>query len=185
MVVDSRQKYEFYKRRYECKNCGKRYNTYELSEDDYGYITNHLKYSDNKEISLEDTIALEQSKLANSNYYTDSPERKERASYQERLINYLIEYRDSEEIKIPKQHRIVKKFGDAQYNICMEECAELIQAINKHIRYNNETTKEHLTEEISDVLICIEQLKILTGIDNKDIQNMVEKKWKRTKRRLL
>jgi hypothetical protein len=31
---------------------------------------------------------------------------------------------------IPYQGQIVRRYGEAQYNIAMEECAELIQAIN-------------------------------------------------------
>lgn len=46
-----------------------------------------------------------------------------------------------------------------QENMCMEECAELIQAINKKHR-----GKAHnLAEEIADVEICLEQLKMINS----------------------
>lgn len=88
-------------------------------------------------------------------------------------------------INIPYQGRIVHKYGDAQYNIAMEECAELIQAINKHLRYNNQKSREHLIEEISDVLICIDQLKILADIKPFEIQHMIDYKTYRNVKRLL
>ena len=49
----------------------------------------------------------------------------------------------------------------------VEECAELIQAINKWRRSKDlESTKdavEHLAEETADVIIMMEQLKIIIG----------------------
>lgn len=47
--------------------------------------------------------------------------------------------------------------ADAQTTVCMEECAELIQAISKEKRGKHDIM--HLAEEIADVLICIEILK--------------------------
>lgn len=49
----------------------------------------------------------------------------------------------------------------------VEECAELIQAINKWRRaQNRESIKDavdHLAEEAADVIIMIEQIKIMVG----------------------
>ena len=49
----------------------------------------------------------------------------------------------------------------------VEECAELIQAINKWRRSKDrESTKdavEHLAEETADVIIMLEQIKIMVG----------------------
>ena len=49
----------------------------------------------------------------------------------------------------------------------VEECAELIQAINKWRRTKDlESTKdavEHLAEEAADVIIMLEQIKIMVG----------------------
>lgn len=52
----------------------------------------------------------------------------------------------------------IKKFGErAQEEMVIEECAELIQAISKKHR-----GKEHnIAEEIADVEIMLEQLKII------------------------
>ena len=86
-------------------------------------------------------------------------------------------------INIPDQTWIVEKFGESQYNIAMEECAELIQAINKHLRLYTAETEQHLIEEIADVMICLEQLQILAEIDEDDLQAMILVKDFRTRKR--
>ncbi len=54
--------------------------------------------------------------------------------------------------------KVVECFGeDAQENMCIEECAELIQAINKKHRHK----PHNIPEEIADVEITLEQLKII------------------------
>ena len=44
-----------------------------------------------------------------------------------------------------------------QSTVCMEECAELIQAISKAKR--GKINRDNMIEEIADVLICIENVK--------------------------
>lgn len=53
----------------------------------------------------------------------------------------------------------------AQYDQCVEECAELIVAINKYKRkclyneyINNPEVEENLVEELADTFMCVEQL---------------------------
>lgn len=87
-------------------------------------------------------------------------------------------------IDIPEQGAVVNKYGNAQFGIAMEECAELIQAVSKHSRYNCNETRANLIEEISDVLLCIEQLKIMAKITPEEIQKCIDTKWERTKWRL-
>lgn len=54
--------------------------------------------------------------------------------------------------------KAVNRFGDeAQENMCIEECAELIQAINKKHRH----LPSNIAEEIADVEIMLEQLKLI------------------------
>lgn len=54
----------------------------------------------------------------------------------------------------------IKVYGDFnQENMAIEECAELIQAINKKHR----GLKHNIPEEIADVEIMLEQLKIANG----------------------
>ena len=79
--------------------------------------------------------------------------------------------------------KALKKYGrKSQMMICAEECSELIQAITKRIRYYKcETinTRENLVEEIADVIICIEYLKMIDAIDQSEIDLYISSKIKR------
>lgn len=69
--------------------------------------------------------------------------------------------------------------------ICVEEPSELIKAITKAERYPGQTTKiDNIAEEIADVLICIEYLKVIYDIDQEEIENWINKKIKRIKERV-
>lgn len=48
----------------------------------------------------------------------------------------------------------------------IEECAELIQALQKKKRYGFTKMRERVEEEIVDVYICLKQLKIIYGVDD-------------------
>ena len=70
----------------------------------------------------------------------------------------------------------------------IEECAELIQAINKYNRFLNgeyagkeKKVIANLVEELADVEICIEQLKHFLEITDSKINNIKEFKINRTK----
>ena len=72
----------------------------------------------------------------------------------------------------------IQHYGaDNQSTVCMEECAELIQAISKMKRGNTNTF--NLQEEIADVLICIEMLKQMYHISDKNIDMWIRKKQAR------
>ena len=67
----------------------------------------------------------------------------------------------------------------AQERMCIEECAELIQAINKKHR-----GKAHnIQEEIADVEITLEQLKIINCCAY-DVERIKEEKIKRLAERI-
>lgn len=76
--------------------------------------------------------------------------------------------------------KIIDKYGiQAQSNIAMEECAELIQAISKCLRSKDIVpilVREYLIEEMADVSICLEQLKVMYSIDDYEIES-----WKMMK----
>ena len=79
--------------------------------------------------------------------------------------------------------RSIEHYGkDAQSTVCMEECAELIQAISKEKRGNSD--KDHLAEEIADVIICIEILKQIYNITEDEIYSWVITKQERIIRRI-
>jgi NTP pyrophosphatase (non-canonical NTP hydrolase) len=69
-----------------------------------------------------------------------------------------------------------------QSTVCMEECAELIQAISKAKR--GKINRDNMIEEIADVLICIEMLKQMYMISDEKINNWIEKKQAREVERM-
>lgn len=76
---------------------------------------------------------------------------------------------------------IINHFGvNRQSRQAMEECGELIQAINKMLRYPDDEVKRiELIEEIADVLIMITQLKIMFSIEKSELRRMIDYKRNR------
>lgn len=75
-----------------------------------------------------------------------------------------------------------------------EECAELIQAVSKYYRFRNSKNIkdeiltstydsnmliQNIVEEIADVEIMLEQMKILLNINNEAVEGVKEKKVNR------
>ena len=75
---------------------------------------------------------------------------------------------------------------EAQMMQCIEEMAELIQAINKYFRANTdeEMAKAYISviEEISDVQIMLEQMRLLFG--DKAVDEQITAKLGRLEKRL-
>lgn len=67
--------------------------------------------------------------------------------------------------------------------VCMEECAELTQAISKKLR-DPTSPNNHLVEEMADVTICLNLLKLMYGITDKAISDWVEAKTLRLAKRM-
>ena len=62
-------------------------------------------------------------------------------------------------------NKILNHYGfEAQREILVEECAELIQAISK-LKRKGERTSENFLEELADVSIMIEQMKLALSQD--------------------
>lgn len=79
--------------------------------------------------------------------------------------------------------RSVDHYGaEIQATVCMKECAELIQAISKEKR--GKIDRDNMTEEIADVLICIEMLKQMYMISEDKINKWIEKKQAREAERM-
>ena len=69
--------------------------------------------------------------------------------------------------------------------IAMEECAELIQAISKVKRYGFVGEyRDNLIEEIADVSIVIREIMMIFGISVGDINEVIDSKIQRIKKRL-
>lgn len=86
--------------------------------------------------------------------------------------------------------KISDKYGKGQLIVCMEEMAELSQALSKLLRLSGagqptrikskEEIISKITEEISDVMITLEQVGTLLNISNADIQKMIDYKLERS-----
>ena len=97
-----------------------------------------------------------------------------------------------------KIKKIAVTYGyDAQSRQCIEEMAELTQAINKFWRKDLKcgqlTTLEvpigspqelSIVEEIADVEICLAQMKYLLAIREEDINKVIEQKLDRQLERI-
>lgn len=83
--------------------------------------------------------------------------------------------------------KIIHKHGTvAQSMIAMEECSELIQAISKCLRSKEMIpieTREHLIEEMADVMICLEQLMVMYSITDEELMSWIKRKELRLKKR--
>jgi len=64
-----------------------------------------------------------------------------------------------------------------QLMVAIEEMSELTKELTKMSRGNGSTMK--LTEEIADVSICLEQIKLFFNIEDKDIELFKQFKLKR------
>ena len=88
-------------------------------------------------------------------------------------------------MKINKEllQKVIDKYGTTlQSTVAMEELAELIKEISKVIRGNKNA--DGMIEEIADVLIMIEQLKLMYNISDEEIQSEISDKLYRMEWRL-
>lgn len=86
----------------------------------------------------------------------------------------------SESRKYENRHMLPLKEGGHE-NTCLliasEECAELIQAIQKAQR--GKLNRENLIEEIADVIICIDWVKEIFAIQDEELNTWVNFKKNR------
>lgn len=85
---------------------------------------------------------------------------------------------------IPQCREVAKHWGNRMPMMCMEEAAELIQAISKMERVpeTGETvidSKEHLIEEMGDILIAVEALREFYRIPEDKIEMRIREKLAR------
>ena len=82
--------------------------------------------------------------------------------------------------------RNIKYYGiEQETTIAMEECSELIQAISKCKRYGCiNKYRENLIEEMTDVLIMIDELKMIYQISDVDISDIRQYKMNRQSYRI-
>lgn len=74
---------------------------------------------------------------------------------------------------------------EQETTIAMEECSELIKAISKCKRYGCiNKYRENLIEEMTDVLIMIDELKMIYQISDVDISDIRQYKMNRQSYRI-
>lgn len=87
----------------------------------------------------------------------------------------------------------IDRYGiERQSLVAMEELSELQKAISKLVRNPEEKTKplefkglrNNLIEEMADVIICMDQLKEFYQIERPEIQELIQAKQARQRRRL-
>jgi hypothetical protein len=75
--------------------------------------------------------------------------------------------------------KALEKWGDQQYIILFEEMAELTKELTKDLRGKGNTMR--ILEELADVEICLEQMKVKFG----DITDFKAKKLERLRKKVL
>lgn len=77
----------------------------------------------------------------------------------------------------------IEHYGtERQSIVCMEECSELIQAISKELR--GKSDRNHLAEEMADVMICIKILQEMYNIGTSELESWIFTKQERIKGRM-
>ena len=80
---------------------------------------------------------------------------------------------------------IINSYGTkSQEDVAIEEMAELQKAILKHRRYTGDETRAEIIDEIADVEIMIEQLKIIYSC-KKEVERRINYKIERQIKRIL
>ena len=90
-----------------------------------------------------------------------------------------------DEVKI--MHICLDQWGvPAQVGQAVEECAELIAALQKYV---NRTPKpgmvENILDEIADVEMMLAQMRVVLGIDDETLRKRIEHKFERLKNQYL
>ena len=78
---------------------------------------------------------------------------------------------------------LIAKYGILQMVIAIEELSELQKELCKALRDN--TNIDNLVEEMADVYIMLQQMKLFFGINQRQINKIKNEKLERTKNRLL
>lgn len=75
--------------------------------------------------------------------------------------------------------RALERWGiDSQVKVCIEELAELIQVLAKFGRKRNGSIKDNIAEEIADVELMMEQMKVAFEI-REDVEGWKHEKIER------
>ena len=79
----------------------------------------------------------------------------------------------------------VRTYGiEKQSLIVCEELSELMKEVSKAIRKGSQYNMADMIEEIADVQIMIEQLEFYYGIEDSDIEMVIDRKTERLAKRM-
>lgn len=86
-------------------------------------------------------------------------------------------------------HEAIDYYGEFnQHSVAQEECGELIQAISKWLRAVKPTdqlnARNLIRDEMADVLIMLEQLKLMHSITDKELNQQIDYKLVRLRGRM-
>ena len=80
---------------------------------------------------------------------------------------------------------IINTYGtNVQQDIAIEELSELQKAILKHRRFTDKETEKGIIDEIADVSIMLEQLKIIYSC-SREVEEQIDYKIERQIKRIL
>lgn len=74
--------------------------------------------------------------------------------------------------------RMIDKYGNMQLVIAIEELSELQKEISKNLRKKG--NREHIIEEMADVQLILEELKVFFGISQNELDYVISQKKART-----
>lgn len=100
------------------------------------------------------------------------------------VIQYLDKAKDNDltERAFVYGQAVVKYGIDAQIVVCIEELAELQKELCKALRSN--CNSENLIDELADVQIMVEQMRLLFDSENNAVGDRIKFKIERLKKRL-
>ena len=79
--------------------------------------------------------------------------------------------------------RVIEHYGkDLQTIIAIEEMTELTKILTKQLRGSG--NREHIAEEMADIYICLQQLKIMYDISDEVVEKWIKWKTERIEMRL-
>lgn len=78
--------------------------------------------------------------------------------------------------------KLIREYGNMQVAVAIEELSELSKELCKELR--RKPNRNSILEEMADVYIMLEQMKLYFGLTDKEVYNMIVEKNERTLDRL-
>ncbi|MCL2036290.1 MAG: hypothetical protein FWG83_02740 [Oscillospiraceae bacterium] len=86
-----------------------------------------------------------------------------------------VEFTESE---IQTMHKALESWGlEAQIGVAVEECAELIVALQKYVNRSIKPSTDDILDEIADVEIMLAQIRLALDLDDNTLRERIERKF--------